>query len=362
MRSSVLFIFLLFFAGVVNAETENYLAPTELQQLQMATQQDLTEGKVNEARNRLEQAASRYHSVEVELALVQTLMQAGEYRHALSAAAHVQAEHRDIPDASIFYAWLLTLSGQYKPAQDLLVDTYAQYPQLDALNLLRQQLETRKLNPIFFKSTAIQLHPYSPEPIGYKLVQGGILLDGGQYLVTPVIHSTNNKIFTVRNALGNRYHAKRVSDFKDAQLMLLELTTAMPRVSTTNLSDIRSGLPTHLIGYASPSLTSSSWPLLYTAIPGIANTENQNAFILNFPIQSPPLMSGAGAYNPAGALVGITDNQNGQVIIPLTRVVEFLKLPAGAPDKNSALIGARSPADIYEAALANCVQLLVEDR
>ncbi len=362
MRFSFLFIFVLCFVSIVNAETESHLTPTELQQLQIATQQDLTEGKINEARNRLEQAASRYHSVEVELALVQTLMQAGEYRHALSAVAHVQAEHRDNADTSIFYAWLLALSGQYKPAQDLLLDTSVQYPQWDVLNTLRKQLEARKLNATVFKSTDMELHPYSPELIGYKLVQGGILLSGGRFLVTPVNHSIANKIFTVRNGLGNIYHAKQVSNFDDAQLMLLELTAAAPEISTTNLGSIRSGLPTHLIGYAPSSSTSPSWPLMYTAIPGIANTENQSTFILNFPVQSLPLMSGAGAYNPAGELAGITSNQTGQVIIPLTRVVEFLKLPAGAPDKNSALTGARSPADIYEAALANCVQLLVEDR
>jgi len=361
MRPILSFIFLACLVSIGNAETENHLTSAELQQLQIATQKDLTEGTVNEARDRLEQAASRYHSVEVELALVQTLMQAGEYRHSLSAAAHVQAEHRDNPDTSIFYAWLLALSGQYKPAQDLLVDTAAQYPQWNTLNALRKQLETRKLNAAVFKSTNMELHPYSPKLIGYKLVQGGILLNGGRYIVTPINHSSVN-MFTVRNGLGNIYHAKQVSDFKDTQLMLLELIAALPETSETKLGGIRSGLPTHLIGYAPSPLTSSSWPLLYTSISGIANTEKQNAFIVNFPIQSPPLMSGAGAYNPAGELAGITSNQNGQVIIPLTRVVEFLKLPAVAPDKNSALTGARSPAEIYEAALANCVQLLVEDR
>lgn len=361
MRFSLLLVFLACFAPITNAELENHLVPIELQQLKITTQKDLTEGKVNEARNRLEQTASRYHSVEVELALVQTLIQAGEYRNALSAAAHVQAEHRDNPDSNILYAWLLALSGQYKPAQDLLADTYAQHPRLNDLSLFIQQLETRQLNATVFKSSSIELHPYSPKLIGYKLLQCGLLLRGGKYLVTPVIHSTDNRTFTLRNGLGNLYSAKQVANFKDAQLTLLELTATVSNISSTNLNSVRSGLPTHLIGYA-PASSSPSWPLLYTAIPGIANTENQSAFILNFPIQSPPLMSGAGAYNPAGELVGITNNRSGQVIIPLTRVVEFLKLPASAPDKNSALSGARSPADIYEEALVNSMQILVEDR
>lgn len=361
MRSGLIFIFLVCVTALANADIQNHLTSAQLQQLQIATQKDLTEGKLNEARNRLEQVSSRYHSVEIELALVQTLMQAGEYRNALNAAAHVQAEHRDNPDSSIFYAWLLALSGQYKPAQDLLVDTYAQHPQLNTLPTLRQQLETRKLDINAFKSPNIELHPYSPPLINDELVQGAILLSGGQYLVTPVIHSADNKMFVVRNGLGKLYHAKKVSAFKDTQLMLLELTEAAPNISTPTLNGIRSGLPTHLIGYSPPS-TIPSWPLLYTAIPGIANTDNQSASPLSFPIQSPPLIKGAGAYNPAGELIGITDNQNTQVIIPLTRLVEFLKLPTGAPDKNSALTGARSPADIYEAALANSAQILVEDR
>ena len=64
----------------------------------------LAVGDVEEAQAAFDRAASLRHGADIEVSLVRTYMQAGEYRRALAFGAHAAGAHTDFPAATALYA------------------------------------------------------------------------------------------------------------------------------------------------------------------------------------------------------------------------------------------------------------------
>lgn len=83
----------------------------------------LARGDAALAMERFERAAAREHALDIELGLVRSLMQTGDYRRALSFASHSAGAHGDEPNGAAAYAWLLHPGAQ--PAIAMRARTFA---------------------------------------------------------------------------------------------------------------------------------------------------------------------------------------------------------------------------------------------
>lgn len=327
--------------------------------IQQDMRADLREGRTEHARNTLEQAVGNFHAVEIELGLIQTLMQAGEYRHALSAAAHTQAEHPKLADSALFYAWLLAIGGQTNPAIQLLENTQTLLPDNDALAVMLQQIKTNKLASTEIKtSDAIQLKPFTSTKSNIqgaqKYLTSGVVIGDGKKIITVLSAIENAKTISVRDGLGRTATAQIEQKIPSAQLAILKLDTPIKPPPNINLADKPPfpGTPIYLIGFAASSNNQADWPQLKIDIlgtPGASNT-------YGYPVHVRTAPKGSGIYNQQGNLIGILAGDDKKIMLPLTddALTVYKK-----SSKNSL---AKLPMDeIYEASLSSTVQVFGSD-
>ena len=87
-----------------------------------------------------EQAAAMVHEPEVEMGIVRSHMQAGDYRRALAFCAHVAGAHREAPAGTALYAWLLHAGGHAGVAARVLAQALSLDPQDACLLAARDAL------------------------------------------------------------------------------------------------------------------------------------------------------------------------------------------------------------------------------
>jgi len=320
----------------------------KIQQIQKTVNHDLMIGDIEHARNQLDEAASSFHSDEIELATIQTLMQAGEYRHAISAAAHTQAEHPDFSDATLFYAWLLAIGGQTQPAKNLLSSSLEKHKSSDVTTMLTQ-INNGQLDSNAFTAANIQLGPITDTKslFNNKLLANGIVIDA-TYIVTSRVSLAKNKHFFVRNGLGRAYKAHIDETFGDAYLARLIIENPAPTLGSAEIINKTPfpGTPIYSVGFAHDA--KPNWPQLRIDILGspIAGTEKM------YSLNAQNIDDGTGIYNLSGLLIGIVVNDGSAL-----RKVRMLVNDSA---KNDAVKSARPrmPADqLYEKALQTTVQL-----
>ena len=90
-------------------------AATTLADRQRLVQQaelQLAAGDTAAAQQAFDRAAMLVHAADVEMGLVRTYLQAGDYRRALSFASHAAGAHRDVPAGTAPYGGLLHISAR----------------------------------------------------------------------------------------------------------------------------------------------------------------------------------------------------------------------------------------------------------
>ena len=113
---------------------------------------ELAQGNAQSAEKTLDRAAGMLHAADTEMGLVRAYMQAGDYRRALSFAAHTAGAHPEDISGLGLYAWLLHLGGQPAVARQLLDQTLAQVrpsqreaPSVRLLAEVSQRLQAQQL-------------------------------------------------------------------------------------------------------------------------------------------------------------------------------------------------------------------------
>jgi tetratricopeptide (TPR) repeat protein len=347
-------IFLLSSSLSLTPWADNHTADQQkkIQQIQQSVHLDLIVGDIDHARNQLDEAAGNFHSEEIELAIIQTLMQAGEYRHALSAAAHTQAEHPDFSDATLFYAWLLAIGGQTQPAKNLLTSSLEQHPSSDLATLLAQ-INNSQLNSRAFTSENFQLAPITDTKSlkSNKFLASGILINA-THVMTSRVALAKHKHFFTRNGLGRMFKAHIDETFSDAYLARLIIENPAPILNPIEIIDKMSfpGTPVYSVGFAHDA--KPNWPQLLIDILGSPVAGKEKLYSLN----AQNIDDGTGLYNLSGLLVGIvvSDGSGSRKVRMI--VNDSVKTNEAKPARP------RIPADqVYENALQTSVQLFTDN-
>jgi tetratricopeptide (TPR) repeat protein len=348
--------------------------------LQNTMRKELTLGNIEKIKSELEQAIGNFHAVEIELAMIQTLMQAGEYRHALSAAAHTQAEHPDIVDSILFYAYLLALGGQNIPATQLLESSMQAHPNIKAMSQLLTQIKQQQLNnqvlSLDLSDNDIQLSPFN-ESINKTLshVGNGVIVGNGTQVITTLdtlkISNTNTDKFKpsiwVRNGLGQQTEAEVEQVSPQTNLALLRLKK---RVNKNNIVAViaqknsPAGTPYYISGYRITSPQQADWPTIKIDVLGMPNSD------LAYQTHLSHLVSGSPAYNTSGELIGVISQDpitSNSVVMPLTTLLNNLQKSASNVEATTQasntpqnpLLSKKLLDVLYEETMSTSVQILI---
>jgi len=341
-------------AGEYSPEIE-----TRIHSLQKQMRQALSAGRNDDARNLLEQGANNFHAIELELGIIQTLMQTGEYRHALSAAAHTQAEHPDNTDAALLYAWLLAIGGQTQPALQLLEATLARHPHYDALAKLRQQIKSRQLIAAEIPtSDSIQLRPFTPERAGdsTRQIGAGVVISDGKRVITRLAYVRSGKRLVVRNGLGRESNASLEKSLPGNELAVLVLEQPYSNLVKTALADKTPfpGTPIYIVGFSPRSDDQSDWPQLKVDILGMPGAKTPN----DYPVHISDSFAGAGVFDQRGNLIGIINSGSNSSMTPLAPFFADFEVRAGGPAKPANPLAKLPMDEVYEHAFGNLVQIL----
>jgi len=187
-------------------------ALAERQRLIDVGEASLKLGDVDGARLAFEQAANMAHMAEIELGLLRTQMQAGEYRQALAFAAHTAGVHLGDVEGAAFYAWLLNVGAQVAIADQALKPAEAREPTHPMLLAVRERLHSGAMlasdellrPPARFAPFATGAVPSAQA----RVVSAGLLLADGQHALVPrsVLHA--GAAIWLRNGLGQTVPAK----------------------------------------------------------------------------------------------------------------------------------------------------------
>lgn len=350
--------------------------------MQIMMRENLSQGNTEKVKGELEQAIANFHAVETELAMIQTLMQAGEYRHALSAAAHTQAEHPDAIDSTLFYAYLLALGGQTVPACKLLEDSLQTQPHSPALNQLLVQIKQQRLNSqalsLNLSDDDIQLYPFN-DSISQTLNHvgnGAIVGDGTQAVTTldtlklgnPDANHLKPRVW-IRNGLGKQTEAEVQQTFPELNLVLLKLKQPLTKnnaVAVVTQKPAAAGTPYYLSGYRLTAPQQADWPVIRIDILGTPNADTTYQTHLS------NLVAGSSAYNTSGELIGII-NQDPMtakmVVMPLTSLLDHIQIakpkdevptPTSNPSQNP-LLNKKHLDQLYEETMSTSIQVLISN-
>lgn len=348
---NVIFLICSFLAVTVSAHNYTPDQQKKILQIQQAVRHDLMIGNIEQARSQLNETASNFHSEELELAMVQTLMQAGEYRNALGIAAHIQAEHQDFSDATLMYAWLLAIGGQAQPAKKLLTSSLEKHPHPDLKRILTQ-LNSGQLNSTAFTSANMQLHPVPSENpvIKNKFLGTGIIVDA-KYILVNRSSLAKHKNFIVRDSLGHVFNAEIDNTFTDEHLarLIIENFITSPGIPKIVDKIPFPGVPVYTAGFTHDA--KPNWPQLAVDILGSPIEGKEKLYSLN----NQNLAYGTGIYSLSGLLVGIVVSDGST-----TRKVRML---VNDSIKNNVITTSaiRMPADqVYERSMKTTLQLFAD--
>lgn len=348
------------------AQSADHLTPAQAATVDAVLQRTeayLKAGEIEQARNLLDQTAGTLHSDAIEIAQVLTLMQGGEYTHALSAAAHTYAEHAEEADTALLYAWLLSIGGQVRVAHEVLQTNLERFPEHQSLRTMQSVLQSAQWDVSQLDVTGyLRLRPVLVESASKSehvlLLNGATLLDE-LHAVTPFTPSLATKKLWLRNGLGITVGAKLVKVLPEHHVAILQLEKPMPiahRMVVANKPTSLGNLA-YVIGYFTATKSDmAQWPILradFTGMPAVS--DDAGKWLLH--IHS--VMAGAPVFNPSGELMGISLNtDNSSQLLPINEVVKLIS--QGQEETAQPTKANPSMSELYEFALTTSLQLLAE--
>lgn len=321
----------------------------------------LARGDVEAARNAFDQAARMVHAPEVELGLVRTYMQAGEYRRALTFAAHAAGAHREqLPAGSALYAWLLQLGGQSGVASSTLANALQDAPQNHTLRQAAACLADAWPSP----TPALTELPWRAAPYAWgaevpdaaQVVGSGVVTAQGQVVVAPASLMGGARQVWVRNGLGQTVPAEVESNLGTADVAHLRLlqSIAAPVVAYA-IREPFGGSPGYTVEFAPGPGALAGWPLLRAGFLGRVPRSNG---LRPLGIDVPTGPRGGPVFDATGQLVGMatSDDTSQSHLLP---VASFVATAGAAAAAQQAISARMQPDEIYERSLSAVVQIIV---
>lgn len=317
----------------------------------------LAQGKAQPARDAFEQAAALEHAADIELGILRSQMQAGQYQQALDFAAHTAGAHQDEAAGAAFYAWLLHLGGQQAIAQKTLDEAETRMPGDAALARVRSLLKGEPASdpavPAFER-----LAPYAigePVPPDARVIGSAVLLKGGKLAISSLESLAEGGKLWLRNGLGKTVRAtvKR----KDAALGLALLALAKPLDEPATViapQEAFPGSPAYVFGYVPGSAKDGAWPR--TSI-GFLGRARDAASGRPLGIDLPAGTQGAPVIDQKGNLAGIV-LPPGPDGLPRLSGVAALRALAGEPSAAAQPASMRVLADLYEQAMRMSLEVI----
>lgn len=323
----------------------------------------LANGDADGALRAFEAAASIVHAADVELGLVRTYMQAGEYRRALTFGAHAAGAHRELPGGMALYAWLLHAGGQRAFAQRMLDEWLVRTPNNPVLLQAQRELSSpspRAQGVLAMAPIRIAPNDGSGRVAPSASVSGSaVLLPNGRQVVTSARAVEGARRVWVRNGLGRTAEARLINRIEGLAL-LLELDTPLdePTAWQAPFAAPPAGSPSYLVEFALSDDAAPAWPMLHA---GFFGRQRGTASARPLGIDAPPGPHGGPVFDQYGRIAGIAVSapDGSDVFLPTE---SFLSLSnAFDSQRGAAPLTAPLALDaLYEAALRVSLQVIVE--
>lgn len=289
------------------AGTEVVRQLAERQRLAEAGESALKRGDSVAAERAFDDAARIVHSADIEMGLVRSHMQAGDYRRALAFASHAAGAHRNVPAGAALYGWLLHIGGQGVVARRQLDDALQAFPADAALTQARALVDQAQPVP----SGALLLPPLRLAPYatpmafaqGARVVGTALLLGDGNLAVVPAATVRAATQVWVRNALGHTVAAD-VLPGPDPRFVTLRLAVPLPAppVVPAPPRDPFAGSPAYMLEFAPSDNAGAAWPLLRQGFFGRHLADPGDRLL---GIDLPPGPRGGPVFDAFGRIVGL---------------------------------------------------------
>lgn len=323
----------------------------------------LAAGDAAAAQRAFDRAALLVHSPEVEMGLVRSYMQAGDFRRALNFASHAAGAHRNVPAGTALYAWLLHISGQSRVAAIMLAEAAQRAPDDPALRQARASLS----EPWPTVSGVLAEVPGRAAPYAWgaavpgtaRVVGSGVIIDGGRAALVPTRFLDEAQQVWVRNGLGQTSEASVEQRLEAVPLSLLRLAHPLTPPPSMKIAarEPFGGSPGYTVEYAPGAGDLAAWPLLRQ---GFFGSVPRDGGLRPLGIDVPPGPRGGPVFDAAGRLAGIaiTDSAGRDRIV----LVSQLGARFGESEREVSVSGPspRPPIDeIYERALSATAQVIL---
>ncbi len=365
---------------------------------------ELSQGNAQAAEKTLDRAAGMLHAADTEMGLVRAYMQAGDYRRALSFAAHTAGAHPEDISGLGLYAWLLHLGGQPAVARQLLDQTLTQVrpsqreaPSVRLLAEVSQRLQAQRLaldGAMLQPPMRLAPMAHGAVPAEQARVAGAAwLLPDGQHALVPLaampLEAPGTRLW-LRNGLGRTVQATPEKVFPDIGLRLVHLRDpladpkdeAVAALWQVPARDAFPGTPAVVMSHARSPQASAAWPLLSvgflgapvpapaseaaSAPPAMSASPAQPApqpVSVSWRRLGIPLPEGQGAspvLDMAGRLLGLAVPvpDGAQLVVPISRLRQVVGERFGSVASEPT--GQRQPVDqLYEGLLRATLQAIV---
>jgi hypothetical protein len=318
----------------------------------------LSLGEVDQALAAFERAADQEHASDIELGLVRSQLQKGEYRRAMALAAHASGAHGDSVDGAVLYAWLLNMGGQGAVARQVLAEADRRVPGQALIAQAASQLQSQW--PVArgaLLTLPTRLAPYGPSdealPSAARVVGSGVLIDQGRRALIPSDELRPAQAIWVRNGLGRLAKVEVERRLDQLGVAVVRLTPFLIP-GTTGRRPARDPFPGSLaytVEYAQTPDATAAWPMLRLGFLGMPDGGQGQC---RLGIDVPPGPRGGPVLDAAGRLVGMAV---GNHLVCLSQLIPLLGEVFG--DTAEAPAPPRMPIDeVYEKALPMSLQVL----
>ena len=323
----------------------------------------LAAGDTDAAQQAFDNAALIVHAADIELGLVRTYMQVGEYRRALTFGSHAAGAHREFPGGMALYAWLLHVGGQERAAARMLDEAIARAPADPAL--LQAKLALSSPEPRIegvLMAPPLRLAPYAASAAvsaGAHVVSNAVLMGDGRHVLAPASAALDGRRLWVRNGLGRTSSATLLQRLDDG-LALLQLDEPLdPPLAVTLVPTAPfAGSPSYALAFTATDHARPAWPMLRQ---GFFARTIEVEVLPPLGIDLPHGPRGGPVFDRTGRLAGVAVSaaDGGDRLVPASK---FAHLYAGTSSTPPRTAGAApiSVDALYESALRSALQLIGE--